>query len=149
VIASVGAEWKRDRVKAIGADAVVVAGEALAERTRDLTDGRGAEAALDCVGGAAWRETIAALAPFGRMAICGATAGDQPDISIREIYQQHRRILGAPLGTRSEFRELLHCLVSGALRPVVHATVPLDRIHDGLRMLERRESLGKIAVEVA
>jgi NADPH:quinone reductase-like Zn-dependent oxidoreductase len=149
VIASVGAEWKRDRVRELGADEVLVAGEPLAERTRELTHGRGADAALDCVGGAAWRDTIAALAPFGRMSICGATAGDRPDISIREIYQQHRRILGAPLGTRSEFRELVRCLVSGLLQPVVHATIPLDRIHDGLRMLERREFLGKIAVEVA
>jgi NADPH2:quinone reductase len=100
------------------------------------------------VGGAAWREVIQALAPFGRMAICGATSGDAPEISIREIYQQHRRILGAPLGTRAEFGELVRCLAGGRLQPVVHATVPLDRIHDGLQMLAERDFFGKIAIQV-
>jgi NADPH:quinone reductase-like Zn-dependent oxidoreductase len=148
VIASVGAAWKRHHVHHLGASEVIVAGEPLVDRVRELTQGRGVDVALDCVGGAGWRETIASLAPFGRMAICGATAGDRPEISIREIYQQHRRILGAPLGSRAEFRDLVQCLISGRLTPVVHASVSLDRIHDGLRMLERREFLGKIAVSV-
>jgi NADPH2:quinone reductase len=82
------------------------------------------------------------------MAICGATAGDSPAISIREIYQQHRRILGAPLGTRAEFSDLIQALASGRLEPVVHATVPLDRIHDGLRLLDGRDVFGKIAIAV-
>lgn len=120
----------------------------LAEDVRTLTGGRGADVALDCVGGAGWRQAINALARFGRMAICGATDGDRPDISIREVYQQHRRILGAPLGTRAEFRALVACLASGKLTPVVHATVPLVRIHDGLRMLQDRQCFGKVAVQV-
>jgi NADPH2:quinone reductase len=148
VVASVGAPWKAARAREIGADDVTVGGESIVERTRRITEGRGADAALDCVGGAAWREVIQALAPFGRMAICGATSGDAPEISIREIYQQHRRILGAPLGTRAEFGELVRCLAGGRLQPVVHATVPLDRIHDGLQMLAERDFFGKIAIQV-
>jgi hypothetical protein len=37
------------------------------------------------------------------MLICGATIGDNPELSIREIYQSHRQILGAPLGTGGIF----------------------------------------------
>jgi NADPH2:quinone reductase len=148
VIAIVGSDWKRDPAKAAGADAVLRSGDDVASAVREITNGRGADVALDCVGGSGWRQTIDALARFGRMAICGATDGDRPDISIREIYQQHRRILGAPLGSRAEFRDLVACLASGRLAPVVHATVPLDRIHDGLRMMERRECFGKVAVRV-
>jgi NADPH:quinone reductase-like Zn-dependent oxidoreductase len=148
VIAVVGAEWKRDHAMAAGADAVLQTSDDVAAAVRHLTDGRGADVALDCVGGAGWRDTLNALARFGRMAICGATDGDRPDISIREIYQHHRQILGAPLGSRAEFRDLLTCFASGRLAPVLHATVPLERIHDGLRMLERRECFGKIAVRV-
>lgn len=147
VIAVAGTPWKARRLEQIGADHAIPA-TAIAERVKDLTAGRGADAALDCVGGEAWREVIQALAPSGRMAICGATAGDSPAFSIREIYQQHRRILGAPLGTRAEFRDLVRCLAGGRLAPVVHATLPLDRITDGLRMLARREVVGKIALAV-
>jgi NADPH:quinone reductase-like Zn-dependent oxidoreductase len=148
VVAVVGTGWKVARAFDVGADAVIRADESIAERARAVTGGRGVDVALDSVGGAAWRETINALAPFGRMAICGATAGDRPDISIREIYQQHRQILGAPLGSRAEFRDLVRCLASARLRPIVHTTVSLERIHEGLRMLERRECFGKIAIEI-
>jgi NADPH2:quinone reductase len=140
--------WKAARALAIGADAVIRPDEPLGPRVRELTDGRGVDVALDCVGGSTWRDVINVLAPFGRMAICGATAGDAVAISVREIYQQHRRILGAPLGSRAEFHDLVACLGSGRLEPVVHTTVPLDRIHDGLRLLASREFFGKIAIEV-
>jgi len=149
VIAIVGSPSKLEPVRALGADFVFVADESTAERVRAATAGRGVDVALDCVGGDGWRRTIASLAPLGRMAICGATAGDSPPISIREIYQQHRQILGAPLGTRTEFRELVRSLAGGRLSPVVHAKIPLEAIHEGLRMLESRSFLGKIAVMVA
>lgn len=148
ILAVVGG-WKRSRALAIGADAVIQPDEPLVPQVHALTHGRGADVALDCVGGGTWREVINALAPFGRMAICGATAGDTATISIREIYQRHRQILGAPLGSRAEFRDLVACLASGRLEPVVHTTVPLERIHDGLRLLASREFFGKIAVQVA
>jgi NADPH:quinone reductase-like Zn-dependent oxidoreductase len=148
VFAVVGTLWKAERALQIGAEAAILSDEPLIDRVRALTAGRGVDVAIDCVGGPGWRHTINALAPFGRMAICGATAGDSPAISIREIYQQHRRILGAPLGSRGEFRSLLHMLAAGTVQPVVHATVPLGRIHQGLDMLRQREFFGKIAVSV-
>ena len=151
VIAIVGSAWKVSSAEQIGADAAFAPDGDMGDigaRVRTFTQGRGADVALDCVGGASWRDVIGSLAPFGRMTICGATAGDSPSISIREIYQQHRRILGAPLGSRAEFRDLVQCLASGRLEPVVHTTMTLDRIHDGLRLLERRDAFGKIAIQV-
>jgi NADPH:quinone reductase-like Zn-dependent oxidoreductase len=149
VIAVVGSESKFDALRRLGADHVLIGDDRVDERVRSITGGRGVDVALDCVGGTGWRRTIASLAPLGRMTICGATAGDSPEISIREIYQQHRQILGAPLGTRAEFHDLVRCLASGRLRPIVHAEIPLERIHDGLRMLETRAFVGKVAVKVA
>jgi NADPH:quinone reductase-like Zn-dependent oxidoreductase len=148
VVAVVGAPWKVARALASGADAVVQADESVADRVRELTNGRGVDVALDGVGGSTWRQTINSLAPFGRMAVCGATDGDRPAISIREIYQHHRQILGAPLGNRAEFRDLVRSLASGRLTPVVHAALPLERIHEGLRLLDRRECFGKIAIHI-
>jgi NADPH:quinone reductase-like Zn-dependent oxidoreductase len=47
-----------------------------------------------------------------------------------------------------EFRALVQSLASGRLKPVVHSTIPLTAIHDGLEALERRDVFGKIAVRV-
>jgi NADPH2:quinone reductase len=150
IIAVVGSRGKAERAIAIGAEhALEYSNRGFCERVLELTGGRGVDAAVDSVGQSTWRETIRSLARFGRMAICGATSGDSPAISIREVYQFHRRILGAPLGTRSEFRVLIDAVTSGLLQPVVHATVPLGRIHEALGILERREAFGKIAISCA
>lgn len=148
VLAVVGSDGKARRAREIGADETLRHGNPLTNDVMAVTAGRGVDVAIDSVGGAAWRDTIRALAPLGRMVICGATAGDSPSISIREIYQAHRRILGAPLGTRAEFTALVKAFADGRLAPVVHATVPLEGIPDGLRLLEAREVFGKVAVSV-
>jgi NADPH2:quinone reductase len=146
VVAVVGSMSKAARVSEVGADDVVDGNQPFAALVREATGGRGVDAAIDSVGAATWRETINSLAPFGCMTICGATSGDTPAISIREVYQHHRRILGAPLGTRSEFSSLVAALASGALPPVVDEMLPLDGIHDGLRRLASRDFVGKIAI---
>ena len=148
VIAVVGGAWKVRRALALGADhAIDHMREDFQQRALELTGGRGVDVVMDSVGGATWRKSINSLRMFGRMAICGATSGDNPEISIREVYQSHRRILGAPLGNRTDFRNLLRCIFDGTLAPVVHARLPLDRIQEGLKKLEARDFFGKIVIQ--
>jgi NADPH2:quinone reductase len=147
VIAAVGSAWKATEAIRAGADeAVDYTAAPLREAVRARTDGAGVHVVLDSVGATTWRDSINLLRPFGRMVVCGATSGDAPEISIRELYQQHRRILGAPLGTRREFRDVTQALVRGALAPIVHATLPLDRIHEALHLLDSRASFGKVVL---
>jgi NADPH2:quinone reductase len=82
----------------------------------------------------------------GRMLICGATIGDDPDLSIREIYQSHRQILGAPLGNRQDFRSVLDVLSRGEIKPVIHAAMPLEAVALGHRLIEEGKSFGKVVL---
>lgn len=79
------------------------------------------------------------------MTICGA-GGERPDIDIREIYQRHRQILGAPMGNVTDFRTVMDLVVRGALAPVIHAVLPLREIREAHRMFESREHFGKIVL---
>lgn len=147
VVALVGGPARRPLALEAGADvAIEYLGGRFREAVSEATRGRGADVVLDSVGAATWRDSINVLRPFGRLVICGATSGDGPDISIREIYQQHRRILGAPLGSRRDFRDLAGAVFEARLQPVVHATFPLERVHEGLRLLESREVFGKVVI---
>jgi NADPH2:quinone reductase len=147
VIAAVGGEEKCARAIACGADdAIDYSRSPLREAVREVTSGHGVDVVLDSIGAATWRDSISVLRPFGRLVVCGATSGDAPSISIRELYQSHRRILGAPLGSRREFREVVRALVARRLEPIVHDTLPLDRVHDALHLLESRSFFGKIAL---
>jgi len=149
VFAVTGGEEKVERLRAVGANRpidreqedfeAVVAAE---------TEGRGVDVAVNPVGGDSWRPTLRSLAMGGRMAICGATIGDNPAVSIREIYQSHRQILGAPMGNRRDFRAVLDLLLRREITPVVHVALPLERIAEGHRLLEEGRAFGKVVMVI-
>lgn len=116
------------------------------ERIRNLTDGQGVDLVADHIGQETWQASINSLAKGGRMVICGATSGADPDIDIRSVYQHHRQILGAPMGNRQDFRDVGQLVGKGDLQPCVDRVLPMDRIHEGHRALENRDVVGKVVI---
>lgn len=53
----------------------------VAERVRDLTDGKGVKVAYDSVGAASFDDTISSLATYGLFVSFGATTGEAPAVS--------------------------------------------------------------------
>jgi NADPH:quinone reductase-like Zn-dependent oxidoreductase len=139
-----------DRTRRLGE---VGAGRAIDRLSEDFefvvqneTGGSGVDMVINPVGGGTWRPAIRSLVIGGRMLICGATIGDEPDLSIREIYQSHRQILGAPLGNRRDFRSVLDMLYRGEIRPVLYATMPLEAVAEAHRMIEEGKIFGKVVI---
>ncbi len=116
------------------------------ERVLAETDGAGVHLAADPVGAPTWRETIRSLRRGGRMTICGASGGERPDFDIREVYQRHRRIIGAPLGNDADMRASVAAICSGAVDPIIHAVLPLSEIRTAHRIMEAREHFGKVVM---
>ncbi|MEF8801156.1 MAG: zinc-binding dehydrogenase [Halolamina sp.] len=113
----------------------------------DLTDGRGVDLVAEHVGEETWQKSINSLAMGGRMVVCGATSGADPDIDIRSIYQHHRQIRGAPMGNRTQFRDVLSLVASGELTPQIDRVLPLSDIAEGHRAIENREVVGKVVLK--
>jgi NADPH:quinone reductase-like Zn-dependent oxidoreductase len=84
----------------------------------------------------------------GCLVLSGATGGDTPNLSIREIYQWHRRILGAPMGNWEDFLQVTSLVWRGALRPQIHAVYDLDQIAEAEREIEERRHFGKVVIRV-
>jgi NADPH2:quinone reductase len=112
-----------------------------------VTRGHGMDLVLDSVGAATWRQSIRSLAMGGAMAICGATSGDTPDISIRELYQRHGRIVGAPIGGRPDFDQVMELVAAGVVRPVVDRVYPLRDVEEAFARLASGEQFGKVVVQ--
>ncbi len=121
------------------------ASPAFSERVRELT-GAGVHVVADPVGAPTWPESIRSLRPGGRLVICGASGGERPDIDIREIYQRHRKILGAPMGGVAEFLTVMGLIFARVLVPVIHVVLPLAKIKEAHRIFEAREHFGKIVL---
>jgi len=137
------AEKLRDTTEAVIDYTAVDFSEEIMERT----DGRGVDLVADHIGQDTWQTSIDSLAKNGRMVICGATSGPDPDIDIRSVYQNHRRIIGAPLGNRQDFRDVGRLVYAGELVPQIDRVLPLDGFVEGSRVLEEREAVGKIVIE--
>jgi NADPH:quinone reductase-like Zn-dependent oxidoreductase len=148
VYATSSSGWKLERALALGALSGVNSSERdFGDWAMEVTGGRGMDLVVDSVGAATWRRSIRSLAPGGRLCVCGATSGDAPDISIRELYQSHRRILGAPMGGRKDFDAAMAMVLGGRLKPVIHAVYPLERTGEALDELEAGRQFGKIVIE--
>lgn len=149
VFATAGTDEKAAKLESLGAHrAINYNHEDFLAVVRDETGGRGVDVVADPLGADTWRKSINSLKMGGRMVICGATTGDNPDISIREIYQYHRQILGAPIGNLSDAKAVMRLILRGEIEPVIHALLPLDRIREAHRILEEWRHVGKVVVVI-
>jgi len=98
--------------------------------------------------GITWQESIRSLARGGRLVVCGATAGNRPQFDIRELYQRHRKILGAPMGNWTDFRSVVSLYLSGRLVPVIDSVYVLADACLAHERAESEKSFGKIALRV-
>jgi NADPH:quinone reductase-like Zn-dependent oxidoreductase len=147
VIATAGAKWKLDRTRELGVDAVINhASQNVYEEVRRLTDRRGVDVVFDHVGAPTWETSVKSLARGGRLVTCGATAGPEATTDIRYIYGRQLAIFGTWVGAKRELREVLRLIEAGAVRPIIHAVLPLDEAAEAHRMMERREQFGKIVL---
>ena len=117
------------------------------EAVMELTGGRGVDLVADHVGQETWQRSVDSLAMGGRMVVCGATSGPDPDLDIRSLYQRHRQIRGAPMGNRQDFRDVLSLVARGDLVPQIDRILPLDDVAEGHRAIEDRQVVGKIVLQ--
>jgi len=83
----------------------------------------------------------------GRMVVCGATSGADPDIDIRSIYQRHRQIRGEARRWGTAPSSATCCrwwpeANSATDRP----GTPLEQIAEGHRAIENRAVFGKVVL---
>jgi L-iditol 2-dehydrogenase len=104
-----------------------------------------ADAAFDCVGGAALASAaLAALRPGGSAVLFAhARPGEAPTFELNELFKHEKRLLGAYSGSLREQERVFEMLASGALRPGVLVThrLPLAEFARGVELARRQEAL--------
>lgn len=150
---------KLERAAALGLDAGLDAKpQELAAAVRRVTP-RGAEAALDLVGGPMFAATLGALAPGGRVIVVGLTAGARTEVDLGLILRQRLRIIGTVLRTRSTSektllvqsftRHVLPLFSNGRVRPVLDRIFAFDDTRRAHEYVETNANFGKVVVRVA
>ncbi len=148
VIATVGADEKIAKLKALGADEVINYRKAdFLEEVRRLTGKRGVDVIIEAVGQETWDKSIKALAKGGRMVTCGATTGYKGETDIRYIYSKGLSILGSTMGSRAELLQIARLVEARRLKPVIDRVLPLEKVAEGHRAMAERALFGKIILK--
>jgi hypothetical protein len=150
------------RAREFGLDAGLAIASAdlagLAPFVAEHTEGRGAEVALDLVGGPYLAATLGAMAPLGRVVLVGTMAGARGELDLGRILRFRLTLRGTVLRarpieeritvTRRFASEVGPLLARRVVRPVIDARFPLDEIARAHERLESNETFGKVVLEL-
>jgi NADPH:quinone reductase-like Zn-dependent oxidoreductase len=144
----------------LGADVYATAGSSKHDRLRELgaeplayDDDRipdlGVDVVFDPVLGEALERSLAALAPGGRLVTCGALDTPMVSVNMWAVVGKRLRIIGTGPGsvTAEQLDDLIELVAKGALRgPVVDRELPLEQAAEAHRLIENRETFGKVVL---
>jgi NADPH:quinone reductase len=156
-----GSSAKLDRLKMAGLDVGICTRAAdFAEAVRDATGGKGANLAINNVGGSVFAECLRALAFEGRLATVGYVDGaTQSVIDIAAVHSNRLTVFGvsALLRTmeqraatvRGFVADLLPFINEGHIRPLIDRVFEFADLPAAKAYMETNAHLGKIAVRIA
>jgi zinc-binding alcohol dehydrogenase/oxidoreductase len=147
-IVTSGAGWKLERARDWGADlAIDHDSEDVVGAVKEATGG-GVDLVVETVGEATWQRSLAAVAPRGRVVVCGATSGPNPPAQLHRFWWKQLDVLGSTMGTREDFLGAYELVRTGRARVHVDKVFPLSEIRAAHERLEAGEQLGKIVLSI-
>tara|TARA_R110000824_G_scaffold155865_2_gene328682 strand:- start:437 stop:1504 length:1068 start_codon:yes stop_codon:yes gene_type:complete len=136
---------RRDLALKLGADAAAEPGATAQAAIGNLSNGAGADAVFDTVGGAGPLKAALGLTRQGGSVVLFAHApdGQAADFDLNDLFKYERRILGTYSGAVREQGRVFDLIASGALdpTPLVTHRMPLDDFQVGLDLVRARKAL--------
>jgi NADPH2:quinone reductase len=154
VIATASDDKKLDRLKELGLDhGINYASENFVERSRELTDGHGADVILDSVGGQNLVDSIGALAYRGTLVSVGVAGRAGSDVEARLLWGQNNALRGVFLGgallaeyprVHAMISDLFEQVARGDVQIVIDRTFPLAEAAAAHAYIESRQAFGRV-----
>ncbi|WP_091684608.1 NAD(P)H-quinone oxidoreductase [Methylocapsa palsarum] len=156
VFVTAGSEEKCAFCRTLGADAAInYRTHDFVEEIKKMTGRRGVDVVLDMVGGTYLQKNLSILAPEGRLVqIAAMQSGKVENFDLWPILLKRLTFTGSTLRARTVEQKaqiaaalrqnVWPLLEKGAVKPVVHATYPLECARQAHEMMESSAHLGKI-----
>lgn len=158
VFAAAGSKKKLEMAKRAGADHLInYQEEDLRGQVKLFTEGKGADAVFDPVGGVAFESALRATAQMGRILIVGFASGSIPEIPANILLVKNISVIGYywggyrvlnPGALNGSFSELLDWYQSGKLKPVISRIFDLEDGSKAIKEITSRKSTGKLVIKM-
>ena len=157
VIATASSDEKRRLALELGADAAVdVTREDLTDALIAANEGRRVDVVLEMAGGRVFKDSLRALAPFGRLVTYGMASREPTQVAAGNLLRHSSAVVGFWLAhcfARPEemlaepLRELFERVAGGELRVVEGAVYPLSEARRAHEDLQARRTTGKLLLD--
>jgi D-arabinose 1-dehydrogenase-like Zn-dependent alcohol dehydrogenase len=130
------------RAQELGAEHGILEKPEFDKTLRALTEKRGVDLAIDCMGGEYWSKTLACLSKGGRAVTCAAWDETQPATDLRRIFWNNLSVFGSRFGSRDDFFQALRFVHETGTKPVIAAVLPLEDATGKFEILENETRFG-------
>jgi putative PIG3 family NAD(P)H quinone oxidoreductase len=159
VAVTAGSDERLARCAELGADITVnYHTQDFVEVVKEATGGCGADIVLDNIGAKYLKSNLDVLAPDGRLVVIGLQGGATAELPLGKMLGKRLELYAAGLRGRPvpdkaaivrKVHEGLWPLIGrGAVRPVVHEVVAMDRAAEAHRALDEHSVFGKVVLQV-
>jgi NADPH:quinone reductase-like Zn-dependent oxidoreductase len=147
VIATSGSAAKAERLKKMGAEAVIDyrATPDWDKETMKLTGGRGADITVEVGGAGTLPRSFLATRLGGRIVVIGLLSGTA-EVDPMPILRRNLRVQGLYVGNRQMFEAMNRAIEAGGLKPVIDTVFPFAQARDAYRHLKSQTHFGKIVI---
>jgi NADPH2:quinone reductase len=153
-IAVVSSEQKAAAAAELGATHTVLANEDWLAVVKEIGP---VDVVLDPVGGDRFTDSLRSLDHGGRLVVIGFTGGSIPTVKVNRLLLRNLSVIGVGLGAmEGRFpgtaqrigAEIAQLAAQKKIDPLIGRRLPLQQGAEALRILERREAIGKVVVDV-
>jgi NADPH2:quinone reductase len=159
VFATAGSPEKCAVCERLGAQrAVNYKTEDFVEVIKAATGGRGVDIILDMVGGSYMPRELRTLANDGRLVLISFLGGAKAELDFTELLRRRLSITGSTLRPRPAafkaaiaarlYRRVWPLIEAGTVKPLIHATFPLEEAARAHHLMESDAHIGKIVLTV-
>jgi NADPH2:quinone reductase len=156
VIGTASSPEKRALAESLGADVTVDANASdMNAALREANDGHKVDIVLEMVGGPTFDGSLRALNRFGRLIVFGMASRTPPTpVEPRALMMGSKTLMGFwlvdcmgdPAMLAGPMKELMEMTATGALRPIVGGSYPLENARQAHEDMRARATTGKVVL---
>ncbi len=147
VATTVRDDVKGEYVQSLGADLVInTRKEDVVAQVKTWTGGKGADVAIDNLGGSELAQTIEAVRPFGIIVAYGFTAGAEATFNVRDFFFTQKQLRGTIFADPEDLEWGLEQVRVGRIKPTIDRTFPLSQAAEAHRLLATNQVKGNFVL---